>query len=785
MPKVNWMCPMKHRALLIICLLNLGLARTLDHSVMSAELNAGRHWSFQDLVHSGLPQVERSDRVRTPIDAFILDKLEANGLTLSPDTDRSRLARRAYHDLIGLPPSPEQMDAFLSDERPDAYERLLDQLLDSPHFGIRWGRHWLDIVGYTDTISFDDDFGPPGGFTKGKWLYRDYVVRAFNKDKPYDRFLREQLAGDEGVDWRNAPKYTPEIIEPLVATGFFRCCEDISQGDPRDFIIWSVLHDQVEQMGTSLLGLTLNCARCHSHKFEPIVQEDYYRMMSLIAPAFNTEKDKWKNPQQRALPDISAADLAELNRHNGEIDKKIGEHDAQIAAVRKPYEVKLREQKLATLPEPIRADTKTALDTPADQRNEIQKYLAEKFEALVKVKPEEIDATLAPDDKRAIDEQNQAIAKLNAKKRSHGWIMAVYDVVGAPPTTRLLDGGDYRTPKQEVVPGFLRVLSDDRSQEFLAHQPRPDTSGRRTALARWLTDPQSPACGLTARTMINRIWQHLLGKGLVPTSDNLGMSGSEPTHQELLDWLARDFVEYDWRIKRAIKQIMRSSVYRQASSIADSEPLIAASPRPNPKSVDPENHLLWRARLRRLEAEVIRDSILAVSGKLDGTMGGPPVPLEYHPDGSVTVATKGLPTPGAKWKRTLYLLNRRIYNVSFLSVFDRPIVTRGVCHREDSAVALQSLSMLNDELVKEHAGHFARRMKGLIPDSRKRQIERVFREALARKPAAAEITWSLELLDQQTKLYAAGKLAPDQASEKALAELCQTILNTSEFLYLE
>jgi len=734
------------------------------------------HWAFQQLVKPTPPHVRHADRARAAIDRFILAKLEEKSLALSADVDRVRLARRAFFDLIGLPPSPDQIDRFLADQQPGAYERLLDTLLASPQFGIRWGRHWLDIVGYTDTISFDDDYNPPIGFVNGKWRYRDYVVSSFNQDKPYDRFLTEQLAGDELVDWRGASKYSPEIIEPLVATGFFRTCEDISKEDARPFIIWSVLHDTVEELGTSVLGLTLRCARCHSHKFEPIAQSDYYGMMALITPALNPQA--WKNPEQRALPDISSADLAALKQHNSEVDEQVAKFKKQIAELRRGVELKLRDEKLSNLPEGDRTETKTAVDTPADKRNETQKALAAKYEKLVQVKTEEIDAALSPGNKEAIGQHDRQIADLNATRREHGWIHAVYDV-GPPPATHLLKRGDYLTPRREVPPGFLRVLSDADSKHLLADGPAADGKGRRTALARWLTDPQSRAGGLVARVFVNRIWQHLLGEGIVATSDNLGRSGASPTHPELLDWLAADFVEHDWRVKRLIKLIMASSVYRQAShapSRSDEETLL---------QVDPENQLLGRAKLRRLEAEVIRDSILAIGGKLDRTSGGPPIPLEYQPNGTITVAKQGLPTPTSQWRRSLYLLNRRIYNPSFLSVFDKPIVTSGVCRRDDSAVALQSLSMMNDALVLEHAEHSARRILSLAGDSRDRQIELAFRLTIARRPEPTEVKWSRELLDQQTELLDGRELSADQVSLKAVSNLCQTLFNTSEFLYVE
>jgi len=802
-------------------------------------LESEQHWGFRQLSLPKVPSptVASASQARTPIDAFVLEKLHERGLGFSPDTDRRRMVRRAYFDLVGLPPPVEVVDRFVQDDRPDASERLLDRLLASPQFGVRWGRHWLDIVGYTDTLTFDDDFGPPIGFIKGKWKYRDYVVQAFSHDKPYDRFIIEQLAGDEQVPWRTAKEYSPKILEHLVATGYYRCCEDISLEDNRPFIIWSVLHDTVQQIGTSLLGLTLNCARCHSHKFEPVSQGDYYSLMALVTPALNVPQ--WKNPQARALPDISATRLAEINAHNGELDKQIATINQKIADLKKTYESKLREQKLATFPEPIRSDTKVAIETsaenrnelqkylaeqfqplltvkpeeveaaskpiladtkaanetPAEKRNEVQKYLAEKLEPLLAVKPEEVEATISDGDKQVIAGHNAKIGGLNGQRRSHGWIQAMYDM-GKPPSTQLFKRGDYLMPRREVAPSFLNALSNDKTDQIFQNFTEvpssaenlpiraAEDSGRRTAMAHWMTVAQSPASGLVSRVMINRIWQHLLGRGIVPTVENMGVSGANPTHPKLLDWLAADFRDNGWSIKRSIRKITHSSVYRQASTRIDSD-IITQSDSVDPNSVDPGNIFLWRARLRRLEAEAIRDAILVASGRLDLTPYGPPVPLEYHPDGRINVASKGLPTPTSQWRRTVFLMNRRIYNPSFLSIFDKPIVTAGVCQRDDAAVALQPLAMMNDVFVTDQAAQLARRVDELSTASNGDRIDWVYRLALSRRPFAVERQWSQELLGQQAKLLDDGKHSEDEIQIKALTELCQTVLNTNEFLYLE
>ena len=752
-----------------------------DHS------RGSQHWAFRPLVRLSPPQVEHA-AYRTPIDGFVLDRLFKAGLSLSPEADRERLIRRAYIDLIGLPPSPEALDDFLADDRPGAYERLVDELLASPHFGVRWGRHWLDIVGYTDSVTFDDDYGPPLGFTTGKWRYRDYVVQSFNQDKPYDQFLAEQISGDEMVDWRNAAEFTPEIVEHLVATGFFRCCEDISLEDNRPFIIWSVVHDSMTQLGTSALGLSLNCVRCHSHKFDPIEHEEYYGMMALLTPALNPAS--WKNPEQRALPDISTDEMAELNAHNGPIDEKVKPLGERLVEVRRPYKEIRQREKMVNIPQPTRSELKAALDVAADARSDAQQALIVKHEKEILVSDEEIADALTPTDQQVVDELTKQIGQLNEQRRTHDWIQAMYDV-GPPPPTHLFDRGNYLTPGEEVSPRFLAALSNKFTDGLLPAETSfesetptdqgQQTSGRRTALVRWLTEPQSPASALVARVWANRIWQHLLGEGIVSTSENLGVTGSPPTHPELLEWLATELVRLDWQVKPLIKQIMMSSVYRQ-SSLVDRNPQSAGA---DPQQVDPENHLLWRARLRRIEAEVIRDTMLSLSGQLDETMGGPPVPLHYAPDGTVTVAKDGLPDPSARGRRTLYLMNRRIYNPSFLSVFDKPIVTAGVCRRQTSAVATQSLAMMNDVFVLEQTELFAKRVRQSVDNSAQEQIELIYRMALGRRPLPVEQQWCRQFLDKQTAILRNSDRNPDQVADVAMASLCQTVLSTNEFLYLE
>jgi hypothetical protein len=731
--------------------------------------------------------VQNAQRVRTPIDAFLLAQLERSGLTFAPDADRLTLARRAALDLLGLPPSPAEADAFLADSRPDAYERLLDRLLASPHFGERWGRHWLDVAGYADTVGFDVDANTLVQ-SAGKWRYRDYVIAAFNRDKPYDRFITEQLAGDEMDDWRGATRFTPEMRERLIATGFLRTARDQTH-EPESNIplcYYGVLHDTVAIVGNSLLGLTLQCAQCHDHKFDPITQTDYYRLMAVFTPAYNPRDWRpvyaWKpGIRDRGLPDLAPAEVAEVERHNRDIDRQVADLQKRLVGLRRPYETRLREAKLRTLPEAIRADTQAALATPAERRSEIQKYLAGKLGAMLRVEPAEVETALSASDRAAVGKLNGQITALQGRRRSFGTIQALYDV-GTPPPTYRLKRGQYATPGEEVSPGLLSILSDPGQAERFDDWPATmRTSGRRTALARRLTQPGSRAAALLARVMVNRLWQHVFGQGLVATPENFGHSGSPPTHPELLEWLSTEFTDRGWRIKPLLKLLMTSTAYRQASVLPT---YCLLPPGPNPATVDPANRLLWRQRLRRLEAETVRDSILAVSGRLNLAMGGPPMLLQARPDGRVVLDEQQVGRADRD-RRSVYLLSRRAYNLSLLTVFDHPLVAVNCPCRDASAVPLQALTMLNDPFLAEHAQYFADRVARSAGVQGGPAVIAAFRLALTRRPTGTEFVVAMQLLEQQADQFRAAGRATPEAERLALVQLCHTLLNTSEFLYAE
>jgi hypothetical protein len=655
-----------------------------------------RHWAFQNLARPASPPVRGA--ARTPVDRFLLARLEVRGLTFSPEADRPTLLRRAYLDLIGLPPTPDEIEKFLADTSGAAYEKMVDRLLASPHFGERWGRHWLDAAGYSDVTGTDND-ATIIRQADNRWLYRDYVIRALNEDRPFSRFLLEQLAGDELVDWRSADRFTPELRALLTATGFLRTAADDTDENELNTpdIRYRVLHHTIENVATNLLGLTLGCAKCHDHKYEPIAQRDYYRFQALFQPALDPQS--WKQPKDRQLAMVGAAERTEIEKFNAALGEQIGELTKRKTSVK---------------------------------------------------------------DKLEVAKLDQEIGQLNGRRRKADVLQAVYDV-GPPTPTHVLKRGVFDRPGAEVEPGFFGVLTTNGDAQMVAaSRPAGKSSGRRLALARWLTDAQTPVGALVLRVRVNRIWQQLFGRGLVESSDNFGLTGSRPSHPELLEWLAGEYDANGQRLKPLLKLLMTSAAYRQASAGG-----------PDGRAADADNRLLWRMPLRRLEAEVIRDSILCASGKLDRSAGGPPVPVEPQKDGTFVV--RG---PGAA-RRSVYLLSRRNYHETLLGAFDSPNLTASCPVRSRSVVVGQALTMLNAPFVLEQASFLADR----VAASGEARIEQAFVRVLGRLPTERETELSRGLLAKQAEHYRKMGQTPERAQRLALGHLCHMLLNTSEFLY--
>lgn len=671
-------------------------------------------WSFQPPQRPDVPRVGHDELIRNPIDAFLLEALEAKNLTFSAPSDRLTLLRRVTFDLTGLPPEPELVREFLADDRPDAYERLVDRLLTSPRYGERWGRLWLDLAGYTDSEGKRSaDMVRPWA-----WRYRDYVIRSFNADKPYDQFLIEQIAGDELVDWTAEDAVTENVIESLVATGFLRLAPDGTTADPVNRFPdrLEVIADEIDVLSRGVLGLTMNCARCHSHKYDPIPQRDYYRLMAVFKGAY--DEYEWMSPQPFG------------NQWN---------------------KAKHRHLTLA-LPEQRRA---------AEAFN---RELDERIEAL-KSQQEPLDK----DDPQRKDLAKQ-ITKSQSERRELPKIRALWDR-GEPSLTYVYRRGDETQPARLVGPGVPSVLTDGRTPFTIEPPPvSHSTTGRRLALARWLTQPDHP---LTARVLVNRIWQHHFGTGIVQSLDNFGRLGTPPSHPELLDWLAVEFLERGWSIKQLHSLVVTSTAYRQRSAVSEEH-----------LRRDPDNRLLSRMPLRRLDAEEVRDSLLAVAGLLSERRYGPPDQVEVRSDGLVT----SKPVDG-RWRRSIYVRQRRKELPTILETFDLPQMNPNCVMRSNSTVVSQPLHLLNNKRVYELAMSFAERVLSESEPYVDERIRTAWLTALGRLPDEGELevaATALRKFKQQRKSNSGETGADAEAATRlALADFCHSLLNSAEFLFID
>jgi hypothetical protein len=739
----------------------LGLVRAADAPTrrgFSAELE---HWSFRPLGRPAVPAVRDKSWVRTPIDAFILARLEKNNLRPAPPADRRTLLRRVYFDLIGLPPTLAETAAFLADRSPQAYARVVDDLLARPQHGERWARHWLDVARYAETNGYERDGAKPHA-----WRYRDYVIDALNKDVPYDCFLTEQLAGDE-MPGSNA--------RMQIATTFLRL--GTWDDEPADPVVdrYDQLDDVLGTTATAFMGVTLRCARCHDHKFDPFSQKDYYRMLAVFEPL--------KRPQN---------DRGDLDRLVGTEEElkayrtRVAPIEAQAAALAKNV-ADLKQTIRARLLSAARQKTAgpgakrtslppeaaTAFQTEPPKRTPRQQLLVKKFAGKLE---REIRSAADPEESarwRELERQIQAAraARLPEPPRAYVW----YEDSPRAPVTRVFKRGDAHKPIAEVSPGLPGVLvrRPPASPRPLAH-----STGRRLWLARWLTNPDHP---LVARVMVNRVWQWHFGAGLVPTANDFGMMGEEPSHPELLDWLAAEFVAKAWSVKHLHRLIVLSSTYR-----------MAAAANPAASRADPADRLLWRWPQRRLQAEAVRDAILAVSGRLNPRMGGPSV---YPPIPRAVL--EGQSRPGDGWgksspreaaRRSIYIFVKRVLAVPELELLDAPDTTCSCEQRLVSTTAPQALTFLNGAFMHEQAGHFASRLEAEASKEPAAQVRRAFELAFSRSPTSREQKLSLDFLGAQRRQIAAdvaaGKTRGGDIPHKALEAFCLVVLNINEFVYL-
>jgi hypothetical protein len=722
---------------------------------------ADRHPLFQPLHRPTPPEVHGV--ARTNVDRFILAGLEAKHRSLSPEADRATLIRRVCFDLTGLPPTIAEIDAFERDNAPDAYERMIERYLASPRYGERWGKFWLDAAGYADSNGyFDADSDRPLA-----WKFRDYVIRSFNTDKPYDQFVREQLAGDELAGYRPDGDVTPDMVERLAATHFLRNAPDgtgESDGNPDEVRTdrITVLEGNIQNIMNCLLGLTVQCARCHDHKFEPISQKEYYSLQAVLFPVYNP--DRWSKPNERVVQVGTRSDLAARQRLNEQIDRQIKEVQDSLTAFAKPLREQLRDERLKSFDGETRSAIREALNTPMEKRTKAQRDLLKTHAKKIEI-TDDMLAARSPEYKQRREQVKQTIAQRQKDRPKPAEKIAAYmETDPKPPPHHLLKRGQHGKPGAEVQPGVLEALSTPNNR-FQIEPPSTAriSTGRRTAFAKWATSPENP---LFARVMVNRIWQHHFGAGIVSTADNLGASGAKPSHPELLDYLAAEFVRSGWSVKAVHRLILASAVYRQRS-----EPPKELDP------VDPNNRLLARFPLRRLDAEAVRDAMLHIAGELDTRAGGPYVPSTRTAEGTVEVAEN---TDGAH-KRSIYLQQRRTQVVTFLQLFDAPSMVTTCGKRSPSTVPLQSLALLNSEFARARSKAFAGRLKGEAGDDRAKRLDLAFRSACGRPPLHEERSLSENFLARQSAVYAKEK----DADLRAWADLCQMLFASNAFLYVE
>ncbi|HWE35193.1 MAG TPA: DUF1549 and DUF1553 domain-containing protein [Isosphaeraceae bacterium] len=708
------------------------------------------HWSFRVPKRPALPAVKGSGWVRNPIDAFVLAGIDEVHLAPAPEADRRTLIRRLSFDLTGLPPSPEEVEAFVDDRAPDAYERLVDRLLESPHYGERWARPWLDLARFAESDGFKSDKTRPDA-----WRYRDWVIRALNDDMPYDRFVRLQLAGDEVASGD---------AEAFIATGFNRQWPFEDNNKVPGLNRQLMLEDMTDTTAAVFLGLTVACARCHDHKYDPISQKDYYRFQALFAAS--TPRDDYP----MAGPFAVAMHAAVAAEHQARLDAA----RRALATIEQPYLPRLLEEKLAKLP----ADVRKALETSPEERSAFQEDLLRKNAALMAVEPKRMRSAMTPDDLRRWEAERQTMAGLT--KQAPAPLPTATGMADAGPTAppvRLLRKGNYTSPGEAVAPGFLSVLEPDPTA-FRA-VPSATSTGRRTALADWLTRPDHP---LTSRVLVNRLWQHHFGRAIVSTPSDFGAMGAEPSHPELLDWLATELIARGWSLKAMHRLMVTSATYRQ-SSIPSAEA----------SAKDPDNTFLARMGRHRLEAEAVRDAMLAVAGRLDLRLGGPSV----FPDLPPGVQTRGgwetSKSRADRDRRSIYVFARRNLKYPLFDAFDAPDTNLTCPERNVSVNAPQALMLLNSDLILELARSFAGRVLTDVAarDDPSAFIRRSYLLAFGREPTSAELRRGLAFLDAAADLGDSKALpAPmprglDRARAAAMVDYAHALLNLNEFVFVD
>lgn len=741
----------------------------------------GGSWAFQPPHRPEPPRVERAAQERTPIDAFVLSKLEAIGLGLSPEAPELTLLRRAYYDLLGLPPSVDEITAYRGDTRPDKYERLIDRLLESPRYGERWAQFWLDGAGYADSHGkIDRD-----QFRPYLWRYRDYVIRSFNADKPYDQFLCEQLAGDELVVEAGSEMPVERQIESLTATGFLLTAADATDEAAFNFVPnrMGVLAEQIEILTSSLMATTFECARCHNHKFDPISQRDYYRLSAIFQAALDPYD--WRLVSQTLYPRRIPLDKfyqryiyqpgdsepSELARVNGPLRDQVATLERRLESRADELRAKLPATATSGRPGTTLAGSSTAGAAVQSSPNEQAADAAPARQPEAAMPSLEQLAASDANFKKELDAIRGEIASLRSQLVEPGVIQGVRDMGGAPTPVFQLRRGDPESPGYQVSPGVPRAL-EQSTEPFspAAIGAKETTSGNRLGFARWLTQPGHP---LTARVIVNRLWQQHFGDGLVSTPGNFGNKGLPPTHPELLDWLATELVEQRWSLKAIHRLIMTSAVYRQTSFIEERR-----------RTLDPNNALLSRYPLRRLDGETLRDGMLAVSGRLDLTPFGPADGVVRTPLGEV-VPGKATGTQ----RRSIYLAKMRLRPLTLIEQFDGAEMVPNCLRRTSSTVPTQALELQNSAFTRECAAALAQRVRIEAGDSPEQRLQHVYLVAYGRRPNDEELRMLMAAINKlqtswsaDAKNQAAPLRDPDQAAWEAI---CGVVLNSPEFIYVD
>ncbi len=759
-------------------LLGLGPGPSLDASEPGGGEAASGHWAYRPLASPPLPSVRDGSWVRRPVDRFILARLDPRNLAPSPLADGGTLVRRLHFDLTGLPPDPEDVESFRREfavNATAAVEGRVDRLLASPHYGERWARHWLDVARYADSDGQESDADRPTAHH-----YRDFVIHALNEDLSFDTFVRWQLAGDE---------LEPDNPRALAATGFIvagthAVLPDRLMEEERLRTRFNELDDMISTTGSAMLALTLACSRCHDHKYDPVPRLDYYRMLSAFNGGDRAELPLAPSAEVRRRREAEAA-------WRSAFDAARSRRDERVKTARLRHATEARRVKIRALG--IDDAAKNLLLEAPDSPEAMA--LARTLEKALQVADRDLRPLLPEAEGAAWDAAERELAACEARRpQPLPTALGFADFGPEPRETFLLARGDFRARTEPVELGFLTALTRGRTPADFwasaqADRRRPDSTQQRRALAEWMTDLEHGAGALVARVIVNRVWQHHFGHGLVRTVNDFGTRADPPTHPELLEWLASEFVRGGWKLKPLHRLILTSSVYLQGTTFD------AAKAR-----VDPENRLLWRRRPRRIESAILRDAMLATSGTLNREMHGPAVkaPIAAEAIQARNMKDpypKDLPETAAARRRSVYLFHKRVVQNPLLQAFDGPDAQASCGQRENTTVAPQALALLNDRFVRARARDLALRVSREAGTGTAAQARRAWLLTLGREPAPEEQDAAIAFIQGQVARRSARGSSPpvpgipdpahDDPRTLALADFCQALFASNEFIYVD